>query len=78
MNLAERLRGVVRPGGSASPNPPGVRGAGSADLSADPATPGDVADTLGGEWREGRGQRYLIVDRHKLDTPSRKLLEHYL
>jgi uncharacterized protein YprB with RNaseH-like and TPR domain len=73
MNLAERLRGVIRTGGSASPvlsgaegrNPPGVPRPGSAESSdpAEPACPGDIADTLGGEWREGRGERYLIVER---------------
>ena len=74
MNLADRLRDVVRPGGSASPDPPYVphpnaaaalgapRRPGSAESSV-PADPAGVAETLGGEWREGRGQRYLVVDR---------------
>lgn len=74
MNLAERLRGVVRLGGSASPNPPYVPhpnagaalgtpcrpGSPAPSGSADPA---DAAETLGGEWREGHGHRYLVVDR---------------
>jgi hypothetical protein len=50
MNLGERLRGVIRPGGSALPNP-------------SYAHPGDIAEALNGEWREGRGHRYLVVDR---------------
>jgi len=50
MNLAERLRGVVRPAAPAMADVPN-------------ACLADIAETLGGEWREGRGQRYLIVDR---------------
>ena len=62
MNLAERLRGVVRSGGSASPNPPYARRPGYAESSkaADPVCVDDAAETLGGEWRDGR---YLVVDR---------------
>jgi uncharacterized protein len=65
MNLVERLRGVMRPGGSASPYPPPVSRPGSAEspVPPDPANHVDIAETLGGEWREGRGQRYLVVDR---------------
>ena len=65
MNLAERLRGVMRPGGSASPNPPVARSEGPAEspVAANPANHDHIAETLGGEWREARGQRYLIVDR---------------
>ena len=66
--LSERLRGVIRPGGSASQEPAlrrltatTVRRPGSADVQADPAH--DVADTLGGEWCDGAGHRYLVVDR---------------
>ena len=79
--LTERLRDVMRPGGSASRNPPyegsaenppyegsaenppynDVRRPGSAP--ADPAHATDVADTLGGEWCEGLGHRFLVVDR---------------
>jgi hypothetical protein len=61
VNLAERLRGVVRSGGSASPNPPYARRPGSAESSeaADPVCVDDAAETLGGEWRDGR---YLVVD----------------
>ena len=70
MNLADRLRGVVRsggsaaPGGSCSPDPPhapSVRRPGSAEdaihRSADPA------EILDGEWREADGQRFLVIDR---------------
>jgi uncharacterized protein YprB with RNaseH-like and TPR domain len=72
--LAERLRDVVRPGGSAARNPPydpagnppcePVRRPGAADVpsAADPAR-ADAADTLGGQWCEAIGQRFLVVDR---------------
>jgi len=59
MNLGDRLRSVVRPGGSASPNPPYVRRPGSAGPSGS-ADPANIAEALGGEWRDGR---YLVVDR---------------
>jgi hypothetical protein len=61
MNLAERLRGVIRPGGSASPGLSSVEG--PALSGAEGPNPSDIAETLGGEWREGGGQRYLVVDR---------------
>ncbi len=51
MNLTERLRSVVRPGGSAAP---------ADSCSPDPAL---TADLLGGDWREWQGHRYLVVDR---------------
>lgn len=51
-SLAERLRGVVRPLGGASP-----LGAGQA------APPDHAAEVLGGEWREAGGHRFLVVDR---------------
>ena len=51
MNLGDRLRDVIRPGGSVLRNP------------ANQAHPGDIAEALNGEWREGRGHRYLVVDR---------------
>ena len=66
-SLADRLRGIVGPGS-------GIRGPGS-DSSLpgaerripDPGfrTPsvGDAAEILDGAWAEGRGQRYLVVDR---------------
>ena len=50
--LAERLRGVVRPSGGAEvPGPPA------------PHIADAVAETLGGEWRDERGHRFLVVDR---------------
>ena len=52
MNLAERLRDVCGANPLGSPREP------------ERLAPHDsIAETLGGEWREGRGQRYLIVDR---------------
>ncbi len=67
MNLADRLRAVVRSGGSAAsdapyahPNGTAVletpRGLGAVDTSADPANTDRIADVLGGEWREARGR----------------------
>ncbi len=67
MNLADRLRAVVRSGGSATsdahpahPNGAAVletpRRLGAADPSADPVNADRVADVLGGEWREARGR----------------------
>lgn len=52
MNLAERLRGVVRPAGRDQFDVDDRRGA--------PSGAPDAAETLGGEWRDGR---YLVVDR---------------
>ena len=51
-SLADRLRGIVRPGGS----PP------AAGPSLPPAQ-GDTADVLGGEWRDVSGHQFLVVDR---------------
>ena len=53
-SLAARLRGVIRPGGV-------VGGSEGLPLQGPPVA--DVADTLGGEWQEDDGQRYLTVDR---------------
>ena len=53
--LAERLRGIVRPesaAGAPSRLPVSARG----DSAA-------VAETLGGEWRDEEGHRFLVVDR---------------
>jgi len=84
--LAERLRDVMRSGGSASRNPPydpagddvgrpgaaeipstadPVRRPGAAEIpsTADPAPASSAADTLGGEWCDALGQRFLVVDR---------------
>ena len=57
MNLAERLRNVVRPAGSPAVTPlppPGFPS--SADAES-------AAEVLGGQWREWRDDRYLVVDR---------------
>ena len=68
MTLADRLRLVVRSGGSAAPDPAYTpppngaaaletqRGLGAADMSADPADADRVASVLGGVWREARGR----------------------
>lgn len=68
--LADRLRGVIRPGGT-----PGAAGpipgqdpmwgapSGGADDARLRANRADPADVLGGEWRECRGQQFLVVDR---------------
>ena len=61
MNLGDRLRSVVRPGGSASPTPPYEPPGESA--SRNPPCGSCAAEVLGGEWRESRGHRYLAVDR---------------
>lgn len=53
MNLSDRLRSVVRP----IREEIDVRRLGSAQGS-----PADPAEQLGGEWREVRGQRYLVID----------------
>ena len=58
MNLVERLRGVIRDGGSIQPDLHGG--------STEPGPPyaGDhAAGVLGGEWCEAEGQRFLVVDR---------------
>ena len=60
MNLTERLRSVVRPssGGSAAHATCGP------DLAdADPAYSDTPSETLDGEWRESRGERYVVIDR---------------
>jgi uncharacterized protein YprB with RNaseH-like and TPR domain len=56
-SLAERLRGVIRPAAGGDQQGP----AGSA--APDSARAGDPAEILGGEWRESRGQRFLVIDR---------------
>jgi uncharacterized protein YprB with RNaseH-like and TPR domain len=67
MNLAERLRGVIRPAGGPE-GPPLLACNGEIDSDDRRGAPsgapgGDSADVLGGEWREAGAQRYLIVDR---------------
>jgi uncharacterized protein len=55
MNLTERLRNVVRPGGgSAAPE---------SSCPPDPAYCQSPSDPLDGEWRESRGERYVVIDR---------------
>ena len=48
-SLADRLRGVLGPAGKGG--------------SEDPSLHRDPAEILGGEWRESRGRRFLVVDR---------------
>jgi uncharacterized protein YprB with RNaseH-like and TPR domain len=64
-SLADRLRGVVRPSGGPEGPPlrddqtiafPGLRSGG-------PSGPPDAAVILGGEWRELRGRKFLVVER---------------
>ena len=70
MNLTERLRSVVRPsrgGGSAAHEDPHTCGPGPTDglspSSVDPASCHSPWDTFDGEWRESRGERYVVIDR---------------
>ena len=57
MNLADRLRAVVRPHDSVAPVPPfgAVGAAATGDASANRANADRAAEVLGGEWREARG-----------------------
>src|SRR5688572_14216814 len=72
--LAERLRGVLRPGAVAgAPQADGPAAAVIAVSEADSdrtsrssggaAMHDAAAGILGGEWREARGHRFLVVDR---------------
>lgn len=64
--LAERLRSVIRPDAGMGDSEPSTGSGPSRAASRDegPVVSGaDVAVTLGGEWREAGGQRYLVVDR---------------
>jgi len=70
MNLTERLRSVVRPsrgGESAAHEDPHTCGPGPTDglspASVDPAYCHSPCDTFDGEWRESRGERYVVIDR---------------
>jgi uncharacterized protein YprB with RNaseH-like and TPR domain len=58
--LAERLLGVVRPGGSDKQDAPYAAGRPG---PVDPALADGVADTLGGDWHDAQGHRYLVVER---------------
>ena len=55
--LAERLRGVIRP--------PAVARRVEDEFDADERRSNacDIAETLGGEWRERRGQQFLVIER---------------
>jgi len=63
MNLTERLRSVVRPngGGSAAHEDPHACGPGPTDGPCPSSV--DQADKFDGEWRESRGERYVVIDR---------------
>ena len=69
MNLTERLRSVVRPSGNSIYGPGSMDG--SDPTSVDPAL-SDVADLLGGEWREVSGQRYIVIERSYPSGQDRK------
>ena len=60
-SLADRLRGVVKEHvGRTLSGPPG--GPDEVRPTIGPET-ADAAETLGGEWGERRGQRFLVIDR---------------
>lgn len=66
-SLADRLRGVIRPGatpgaGVQPPDDPDPMWPPSGGLTGG-ALRADPADVLGGEWRESRGQQFLVIDR---------------
>ncbi len=73
-SLADRLRGVVKPITRGANLPPaleasadrrslGEGGYGSPDGEPQGLAPHDPAEILGGEWRESRGRKFLVVDR---------------
>lgn len=66
-SLAERLRAVVLPpeGGSHESLTDGHASCGEdvASTFRRKTTDADAAETLGGEWRELRGERFLVIDR---------------
>jgi uncharacterized protein len=72
-SLADRLRGVVKPitrganlHGSPEDEPQGLAPQVSNDDRRgrlQPARTSDAAEILGGEWRESRGRKFLVVDR---------------
>ena len=72
--LADRLRGIVRPG--SQPGGSAFGGTrpteGWIEDRAVPARAGhdDAADILGGEWRDCAGQRFLVIDRRYLPGHS--------
>ena len=61
-SLADRLRGVI---GQSGPKGPPLRDDedGALDRRGGPSGPPDAAEILGGEWRESRGRKFLVVDR---------------
>jgi len=61
-SLAERLRGVIKSGSGIGD--PGSDVSPIASPESRLPNPGsDAAEVLGGEWRESRGHRFLVVDR---------------
>jgi uncharacterized protein len=60
-SLSDRLRGVLRSGGSKEQDPPYRAHGGSEEQ--DPPYADNVADILDGQWHERGGQRFLVVDR---------------
>ncbi len=73
MSLADRLRGIVRVepanrlrqgsgGQEAGPHDGESALTGGRGGRLQAAHPDAVAETLGGEWREDRGHRYLVID----------------
>jgi uncharacterized protein YprB with RNaseH-like and TPR domain len=62
-SLAERLRGVIRP---VSGGPAAFAEASAATQGPPLREPCDAAEILGGEWRESRGHRFLVIDRKYL------------
>jgi uncharacterized protein YprB with RNaseH-like and TPR domain len=63
-SLADRLRGIVRPGGSTHPGSGGARDVGSVGSEEQNATyAADPAAILDGEWTQSGSHRFLIVNR---------------
>ena len=58
-SLADRLRGVLAPAGG--PKGPPLHD--DQHRRGGPSGPPDPAEILGGEWRESRGRKFLVVDR---------------
>jgi uncharacterized protein len=68
-SLADRLRSVILPVGRATP-PHGASAVGTPGSGAPggpdkvrPTGTDEAAEILGGEWRELRGERFLVIDR---------------